>query len=85
MSTFIIQNGDIKELPECDHKEDAYVCICCNEQFCKYCMDRYQDDTGEYYCRKCKDEYLMICDRCEVYYSEGRTGLCDNCSDEMRG
>ena len=85
MSVFIIQAGDIKELPDCEHKEDAYTCISCEEKFCKYCMDRYQDDSGEYYCQECKDKYLTTCNRCEVLTSEANTGLCENCSDEMRG
>lgn len=85
MSQFIIANGDVKELPECSHKEDGYTCISCEEKFCTHCMDRYQDDSGEYYCQHCKDEYLMTCDRCDCYKSEGKAGLCENCHSEMTG
>jgi hypothetical protein len=84
MSTFLIQNGDVKELPDCDHKEDGFTCMGCNERYCKYCVDRKQDDSGEYYCGQCAEKFLTTCDRCEVLTSEANTGLCENCSDEMR-
>ena len=85
MSPFVIQNGDARELPNCDHKESSYFCIGCNETVCTHCSDKYQDDSGEYYCSNCKDEYLVTCDRCNVLSSETRNDLCENCSDEMRG
>lgn len=84
MSTFIIQAGNIKELTDCDHSENSYWCPGCNQTLCKNCSGKYEDDSGEYYCSKCKDEYLTNCDRCDVLSSETKDSLCENCSDEMR-
>lgn len=85
MSTFTIENGNVKEWEDCDHKDSSFWCISCQETLCTHCSTKYQDDSGEYWCEPCKEEYLTTCDRCEVLTSEANTGLCENCSDEMRG